>query len=82
VAPDSGIQTKIGGTMRLSQGAGATSAHSGARVAQTRAAGGRVSPEPSGCARSAPRGRESAVVAIRGAAPSGAANSLEFFDID
>ena len=34
----------------------------------TRAAGGRVSPEQSGCARSAPRGRESVVVAIRGAA--------------
>ena len=34
----------------------------------TRAAGGRVSPEQSGCARSAPRGRESAVAAIRGAA--------------
>ena len=54
--------------LERSGGAGATSAHSGARVAQTRAAGGRVSPEQSGCARSAPRGRESAVAAIRGAA--------------
>ena len=34
----------------------------------TRAAGGRVSPKQSGCARSAPRGRESVVAAIRGAA--------------